>query len=80
MFYEEYYILLVDGNFFGEKSDEYLIHFYCKDCFNFWAVDEKEINISENDDLSQIDDIIEDSVSNCPICGSTNITRSYNNS
>ena len=28
MFYEEYYILLVDGNFFGEKSDEYLIHFY----------------------------------------------------
>ncbi|CDE10245.1 unknown [Clostridium sp. CAG:354] len=30
MFYEEYYILLVDGNFFGEKSDEYLIHFYKK--------------------------------------------------
>ena len=58
----------IEGNY--PTYREYLIHFYCKDCFNFWAVDEKEINMSEN----------EDSVSNCPICGSTNITRSYNNS
>lgn len=67
----------IEGNYPNYR--EYLIHFYCKDCFNFWAVDEEEINLSEFDDLSQIDDIIEDSVSNCPICGSTNITRTQNN-
>lgn len=55
---------------------EYLIHFYCKGCSNFWAVDEKEIMFGDSDELSQIDDIIEDSVSHCPICGSTNISRS----
>ena len=41
----------IEGNY--PTYREYLIHFYCKDCFNFWAVDEKEINISENDDLSR---------------------------
>lgn len=56
---------------------EYLIHFYCKECSNFWAVDEKEINITDGDDMNQIDDIIEDSVSHCPICGATDIARSH---
>lgn len=67
----------IEGNY--PTYREYLIHFYCKDCSNFWAVDDKEINISEDDDITQIEDIIEDSVSHCPICGSTNITRSNNN-
>ena len=48
----------IEGNY--PTYREYLIHFYCKDCSNFWAVDDKEINISEDDDISQIDDIIED--------------------
>ncbi|MEI0560187.1 hypothetical protein R4L22_01220 [Brachyspira pilosicoli] len=67
----------IEGNY--PTYREYLIHFYCKDCSNFWAVDDKEINIVEDDDLTNIDDIIDDSVSNCPICGSTNIARSNKN-
>ena len=67
----------IEGNY--PTYREYLIHFYCKDCSNFWTVDDKEINIVEDDDLTNIDDIIDDSVSNCPICGSTNIARSNKN-
>ncbi len=66
----------IDGNY--PTYRDYLIYFYCEDCSNFWAIDDKDINISEDDDISQIDDIIDDSVSNCPICGSTNIDRSHN--
>ena len=38
----------IEGNY--PTYREYLIHFYCKDCSNFWAVDDKEINIVEDDD------------------------------
>lgn len=54
---------------------EYLINFYCNDCSNLWSIDEKDIMVVD-DDLSNIEDIIEDSVYYCPLCGSKKISRS----
>ncbi len=63
----------VDGRYPTYK--EYLIYFGCNDCKHTWAIDDAEIQISELDELSLSEDIISDSITNCPLCGSVEIFR-----
>lgn len=54
---------------------EYLIYFSCDNCKHTWAIDDAEIESSELDELSLSEDIISDSITHCPLCGSVEIFR-----
>lgn len=56
--------------------EDYLITFHCRSCKYEWNIDEGDIESSEIDELSHVDDLIEDSVTTCPLCGSEKIQRS----
>lgn len=64
----------IEGRYSSYK--DYLIRFYCAHCNNLWEVDEHDIMLSDNDEFGNLDDLIEDSISHCPICGSREISRS----
>ncbi|MBI4976938.1 MAG: hypothetical protein HZC28_05615 [Spirochaetes bacterium] len=53
----------------------YLVTFNCKKCRYTWDIDEHDIEMSELDELSFIDDLIENSITHCPICGHEHIKR-----
>ncbi len=61
----------IDGRYPSYK--EYLIYFECSDCKHSWAIDDAEIKDAELDELSLSEDIISDSIKNCPLCGSVEI-------
>ena len=65
----------VEGRYSSYK--DYLIRFYCNSCNNLWEVDEYDIMLSDNDEFGNLDNLIEDSISHCPICGSREIARSH---
>lgn len=65
----------IEGRYSSYK--EYLIRFYCNSCSNLWEVDEYDIMLSDNDEFGNLDNLIEDSISHCPICGSRDIARSH---
>ncbi len=65
----------IEGRYSSYK--EYLICFYCSSCSNLWEIDDDDIIFSTADDFSGINDLIEDSISHCPICGSRSISRSH---
>lgn len=54
---------------------EYLIPFMCNNCRYEWDIDENDIVSAEIDELSHVDDLIENSVTECPLCGSEHIDR-----
>lgn len=54
---------------------DYLIKFHCAKCDYSWHIDESDVEMTELDELSHIDDVIEDSIKECPLCGTTKITR-----
>lgn len=53
----------------------YLVSFSCKKCRYTWDIDESDIERSELDELSFIDDLIENSITHCPLCGAESIKR-----
>ncbi len=63
----------IDGRY--PTYREYLIYFKCDNCKHKWAIDDAEIKVSELDEFSLSDDIISDSITHCPLCGSVEIAR-----
>lgn len=55
--------------------EQYLISFQCKSCHYRWHIDESDIKVSAIDELSYLEDLIADSVTDCPLCGSEDIVR-----